>query len=129
MKEPSILLLTKDAYLQAVLTDVLTGFQARTLYASDVTEALQLVCRNSGHLDLAVIEFAHGCHGMTLLSAVEICQPDVPIIAITANARYDAKALLCAKDLAACLTKPVRRTELKIAIEEALTTDLFLQTA
>lgn len=50
----------------------------------NVAEALRVVCERAP-LNLAVIDFDDGCHGMTLLSALNVCQPALPVIAVTSR--------------------------------------------
>ena len=67
---------------------------------------------------LFVIDFDDGCHGITLLSAIQTCRPELPIIVVTSSDAYQAAAIVFANGVEACLAKPISAAELKIVIEE-----------
>jgi CheY-like chemotaxis protein len=88
------------------------------LIAHEPGDALQIICHQGKQLDLAVIDFEDGCHGMTLLTAIQTCCPEVPLVAIVPASSdvYHASALAYANGATACLTKPVSSNELEVAI-------------
>ena len=129
MKPKLVLLLTRETTFQALLVEALFGSGAIVLVAHTVTDALRLVCARGPELDLAVIDFDDGCHGMTLLSAIQTCQPDLAVIVATSNDVYHAAAVAYANGAAACLAKPISAAELKIVIEELAETKLLLEAA
>jgi DNA-binding NarL/FixJ family response regulator len=88
------------------------------LLARNAGDALQIVCARGRELDFAVIDFADGCHGLTLLSALHTCHPELPMIVVTSSDAHDAAALLYANDVQACLAKSISTAELEIAISE-----------
>jgi len=88
------------------------------LVARNAGETLQIVCSRGKELDLAVIDFDDGCHGMTLLSALNTCQPVLSIIVVTSSDAYHAAAITYVNNVAACLAKPILDGELRIVIEE-----------
>jgi len=120
-----ILLLTPDQQLEELLSEDLLGKGAIALVARNADEALQIVCSRGKELDLAVIDFDDGCHGMTLLSALNTCQPTLSIIVVTSSDAYHAAAIAYANNVAACLAKPILAGEFRILVEEV--TELRLQ--
>lgn len=111
-----ILLLTRDARFQILLSEALCAGGAIVRVVRNVGEALGVVCERAP-LNLAVIDFDDGCHGMTLLSALNVCQPNLPVIAVTSSDVYHATALGYANGAAACLAKPISAVELRTVIE------------
>ena len=118
MNPPTILLLTRDDALQKILNQALSDTEAIVLRADNIGDALQIVCRHGRGLSFAMIDFAGGCHGMTLLNALKMCRPHLPLIVTTSDDVYHASMLAYANDVAACLAKPIFAAELKIVIEE-----------
>jgi DNA-binding NtrC family response regulator len=113
-----VLLLTRDREFQNTVAQSLIDEGIVVLLARNVGDALQIVCRRGRELDFAIIDFADGCHGLTLLSALEMCRPELPMVVATSSDAYHAAALLCANDVRACLAKPISTTELEIVIHE-----------
>ena len=118
MNSQMILLLTRDEELQKVLNQALGDAEAMVLRADNIGDALQIVCQHGRKLGFAVIDFAGGCHGMTLLNALKMCRPSLPLIVTTSDDVYHASMLAYANDVAACLAKPILPAELKIVIQE-----------
>jgi CheY-like chemotaxis protein len=82
MNTPVILLLTNDNELEDVVADSLLQIGGVSHLTRDPGDALEIIC--SVHdLDVAVIDFEHGPHGMTLLSAISTLREDLPVIVIT----------------------------------------------
>ena len=121
MKPRLILLLTRDPEFEEVLTQALRGDDTTVLVSHTIESALQTVCSRGRELDIAVIDFADGCHGMTLLRAIKTCRADLPIIVVTSSDLYHAAALAYANDVKGCLAKPVTGAELKLVLEELRT--------
>jgi DNA-binding NtrC family response regulator len=124
-----VLLLTQDPALQISLKRALARDDSAIFVAHDSGEALQAVCTHANELDFAVIDFADGCHGMTLLSAVQICHPALPIVVVTSTDPYHVAAIAYANGVEACLAKPVSAEELQIVIHELAETKLQLEAA
>ena len=82
MKTPVILLLTNDNGLEDLVADALSAIGGVSHLTRDAGDALETVC-GVHDLDLAVIDFEHGPHGMTLLSAISTLREDLPVIVIT----------------------------------------------
>jgi DNA-binding NtrC family response regulator len=112
-----VLLLTHDPQFEKLLIEALAEPSATVLVAQSVGDALQIVCTRSNELDLAVID-RDDCHGMTLLSAINACRHELPIVVMTSSDAYHCAALAYANGAAACLAKPVTATELSCAIRE-----------
>ena len=129
MAAHSVLLLTQDPGLQISLKQALAKQDAAIVVAHDAGEALQTVCTVGKELDLAVIDFGHGCNGMTLLSAVQICRPALAIIVISSSDAYHTAAIAYANGVEACLAKPVTAEELEIVIHELAEPKLQLEAA
>lgn len=117
MNPRCILLLTHDVGFHTLLNRALPDGEVIVHVAGNANEALRVVCERAENLDLAVIDFDDGCHGMTLLSALNACQPDLPIIALISRDAYHAAAVGYANGAAACLAKPISAAELRTVIE------------
>ena len=72
MKTPIILLLTNDPKLEDCVAHVLRQSGGLSHLAHSADDALQIVCGTGRELDLAVIDFESGPHGMTLLSTMSM---------------------------------------------------------
>jgi DNA-binding NtrC family response regulator len=83
----------------------------------DASDALETIC-GVDDIDLAIIDFEHGPHGMTLLSAISTLRGNLPVIVITHDDEEHVEAVAYTNGAAACLAKPVLATELVSAIRE-----------
>jgi ActR/RegA family two-component response regulator len=125
-----ILLLTPDRDFETILTKaVIASGPAVVLVARTVGDALQIVCTRGRELDFAVVDFDDGCHGMTLLSALDACRHELPVVVVTSNDVYHAAAVAYANGVAACLAKPIGVSDLEIVIRELQNPKLELETA
>ena len=122
-----VLLLTQDPQLQISLKQALAKKDPAILIAHNANDALQIICSRGKEIDLAVIDFADGCHGMTLLSALHNCQPALPVVVVTSSDAYHAAAIAYANRVEACLAKPVTPRELEIVIDELAQPKLQLE--
>jgi len=129
MTPHSVLLLTEDRALQISLQQALAKEDATIRIVHGADEALQAVCTRGKELDLAVIDFADGCHGMTLLSAVQTCQPALPVVVVISTDTYHAAAVAYANGVEACMAKPVTAEELEIVIHDLAEPKLQLEAA
>lgn len=127
MSYQTALLLTTDRELEKTCWDV--SPEGWLFVARDPGEALQVVCQQGKELDLAVIDFGEGCHGMSLLSAVQICRPGLPILVVISNDTYRAAAVAYANGVDAVLAKPVTTEELGIVINKLTKPKLLLEAA
>ena len=118
MKPRLVLLLTRDISFQRLLSQSLYDGGAIILVAHNINDALQLICSRGSEFDLAVIDFDDGRHGMTLLSAIQTCQPPLAVVVVTSSDVYHAAAIAFANGVEACLAKPISVAELRIVIEE-----------
>ena len=112
VKAPCVVLLTSDAALEDVVADALLATGGISHLARNAGDALQIVCGTGRDLDLAVIDFEHGPHGMTLLKAVDACRKDFPIIVIMREDQQHVEPLARANGAIACFSKPVAAEQL-----------------
>jgi CheY-like chemotaxis protein len=118
MKTPIILLLTNDCDVEELVAEVLAQVGGVSHLTLDAGEALQTVCAVHD-LDLAIVDFEHGPHGMTLLGAINTLREDLPIIVITRDDEKHVEALAYANGATACFPKPVLAAQLARTIREA----------
>jgi len=111
-----VLLLTRDDEFEKLLKEAFLESAATILIARNVDDALQIVCTRGAELDLAVID-RDDCHGINLLSAINACQHNLPIVVVTSGDTYHCAALAYANGAAACLVKPIAAAELRLAIQ------------
>lgn len=112
-----MLLLTNDGGLEDSVAQALLEIGGVSHLTRDAGDALQTVC-GVHDLDLAVIDFEHGPHGMTLLGAINTCREHLPVIVITRDDDKHVEALAYANGATACFPKPVSATQLATAIHE-----------
>jgi DNA-binding NtrC family response regulator len=112
VKTPAILLLTNDPRLEESVAQALREIGGLSHLTQSAGDALQLICTIGQDLDLAVIDFEHGPHGMTLLSAVNTCRADFPMIVICRDDEKYVEALAYANGATVCLPKPVSAAQL-----------------
>jgi DNA-binding NtrC family response regulator len=122
MKERRALLFTSDAEFESAIRQALLGTNIILLVARTVGDALQIVCQRGHDLDLAIMTFSEGCHGMTLLSAIHGCHEQLPTIVVVEKDSGHASALAYANGASICLRKPVSREELTNAIADLQST-------
>jgi DNA-binding NtrC family response regulator len=121
MKAPVILLLTREPRVEILFAKALLEKgrgKAVVVVARNIDDALQAVCTRGDELDFAVIDFDDGCHGMTLLSAINMLREELPIMVLISSDTYRAAALAYANGAAACLAKPMTAAELVLSIRE-----------
>jgi DNA-binding NtrC family response regulator len=117
MNTPVILLLTNDNGLEDSVADSLSQIGGVSHLTRDPGDALEIIC--SVHdLDVAVIDFEHGPHGMTLLSAISTLREDLPVIVITRDDEEHVEELAYANGATACFTKQAVATQLANTIHE-----------
>src|SRR5881275_1534609 len=88
-----ILLLTIDPIIEDVITKALLQNTDTVCIARTVADAMRIVSRNGSELELVVIDFDHGPHGMTLISAIKTCRNSLPILALIPPGDEHAKIL------------------------------------
>ena len=87
----------------------LSGIGGISHLTRDAGDALEIIC-GVHDLDLAIIDFEHGPHGMTLLSAISALREDLPVIVITRDDEEHVEALAYANGATACFqSRPWRR--------------------
>ncbi len=121
MKTTVLLLLTNDNALEDSVAEALLELGGVSHLKRDAGDALETVC-GVHDLDLAVIDFEHGPHGMTLLSAISMLREDLPIIVITHDDEKHVEALAWANGATVCFSKPVSTKQLVVAIREFCST-------
>jgi DNA-binding NtrC family response regulator len=117
MKTPVILLLTNDNALEDSVADALSEIGGVSHLTRDPGDALEIIC-SMRDIDVAVIDFEHGPHGMTLLSAISTLREDLPVIVITRDDEEHVEALAYANGATACFSKQAVATQLVDAIRE-----------
>ena len=117
MKTPIMLLLTNDNQLEDLVADALSGIGGISHLTRDAGDALEIIC-GVHDLDLAIIDFEHGPHGMTLLSAIGMLRADLPVIVIAHDDGKHVEALAYTNGAAACFSKPISTKQLVAAIRE-----------
>ena len=117
MKTPIILLLTNDNELEDVVAGSLSEIGGVSHLTRDPGDALEIVC-GVHDLDVAVIDFEHGPHGMTLLSAISTLREDLPVIVITRDDEEHVEELAYANGAMACFSKQAVATRLANTICE-----------
>ena len=117
MKTPVILLLTNDNELEDSVADSLSEIGGVSHLTHDAGNALEIIC--SVHdLDVAIIDFEHGPHGMTLLSAISTLREDLPVIVITRDDEEHVEELAYANGAMACFEKQAVAARLRSTIRE-----------
>lgn len=117
MKTPVILLLTDDNHLEELVAHALSAIGGVSHLTRDAGDALDTIC-GVQDLDLAVIDFEHGPHGMTLLSAISTLREDLPVIVITRDDEEHVEELAYANGATACFSKQAVSTQLANTICE-----------
>jgi CheY-like chemotaxis protein len=117
MKTTVMVLLTNDSELEDAVAEVLLELGGVSHLTSDASHALETVC-GVPDLDIAIIDFEHGPHGMTLLSAIRMLRGDLPVIVITHDDEKHVEALAYTNGATACFSKPVSTTQLVATIRE-----------
>ena len=85
MKPRLILLFTPDRTFDQLVREAFLGAGAIVVIARNVADALQIVCQRGRGLGFTLLDFDGDCHGMTLLSAVNTCFEQLPILATTSK--------------------------------------------
>ena len=117
MKAPVMLLLTSDNELEEAVADALSEIGGISHLTRAAGDTLETIC-GVADLDLAIIDFEHGPHGITLLSAIGALREDMPVIVITRDNEQHVEALAYANGATACLSKQAVATELANAIRK-----------
>jgi CheY-like chemotaxis protein len=112
-----MLLLTNDNELEESVADALSEIGGISHLTCAAGDALETIC-GVADLDLAIIDFEHGPHGMTLLSAISTLRENLPVIVITHDDEEHVEALAYANGATACFSKQAVPTQLANAIRE-----------
>ena len=114
---PVMLLLTDDKDLEGLVADALSEIGAISHLTRDAGDAVDIIC-GVDNLDLAIIDFEHGPHGMTLLRTINVLRDNMPVIVITRNDEKHVEALAYANGATACLSKQLVPTQLAITARQ-----------
>jgi FOG: CheY-like receiver len=123
MKTPVILLLTNDNGLEDLVARALSEIPGISHLARDAGDALEIIC-GVRDLDLVIIDFEHGPHGMTLLNAISTLREDLPVIVITQDDEKHVEEVAYANGATACFAKQAVATQLANTIRELCTPTL-----
>ena len=129
MTARTVLLFTRDAILDQYTAQALLDTGAVVYSVHNTDDALQIVCQRGDELDFAIIDFEDGCHGMTLLKAVNACRSELPILVVTHGDSEHAAALAYASGAAACLARPFTSWTLAETIKQCCGTERHLALA
>ena len=123
MKTPVMLLLTNDNELEELVANALSKIGGISHLTRDAGDALETIC-GVNDLDVAIIDFEHGPHGMTLLTAISVLREDRPVIVITRDDEQHVEALAYTNGATACLSKQAVATQLANTIRQLCTSRL-----
>jgi DNA-binding NtrC family response regulator len=115
MKTLVTLVLTDDSELEELIADALSEIGAISHLTRDAGDAMDIIC-GVDDLDLAIIDFEHGPHGMTLLNAIGTLREDLSVIVITRDDEQHVEALAYANGATACFSKQAVATQLEKTI-------------
>jgi DNA-binding NtrC family response regulator len=118
MKEPLILLFTRDRDFARSVREAVSETGATVPVARDVRDGLQIVWQCGRELDFALMDFDDGCRGRTLLSAVHNCYERLPVVVTTSEKAEHACFLAYANGARTCLKKPLSVAVLAKAIAD-----------
>lgn len=116
MKSGLVLLLTRDVELEQQSATAAAASNARLIVARTVGVALEIIYQRGRELDLIVIDFDNGTHGMALLSALRLSRADLPLVGLTSTDPDQSTELGYADGAACCLSKPMNAAELEMVI-------------
>jgi CheY-like chemotaxis protein len=125
MKTPVMLLLTNDNELEDLVARALSEIGSISHLTRDANDALEMVC-GVEDLDIVIIDFEHGPHGMTLLRAISVIRENMPVIVITRDDEEHVEALAYANGATACLSKQAVATQLANRTRQLCTSRLEL---
>jgi DNA-binding response OmpR family regulator len=117
MKTPIMLLLTNDSELEESVADAVSEVGAISHLTRDAGDALEIIC-GVDDLDVVIVDFEYGPHGMTLLRAIRALREDKLVIVITRDDEEHVEALAYANGATTCLSKQAVTTQLANAIHQ-----------
>ena len=112
-----MLLLTNDNEVEELVADALLEIGAIRHLTHDAGDALETIC-GVNDLDVAIVDFEHGPHGMTLLNAISTLRESLPRIVITRDDEEHVQALAYANGSSACLSRKAVATKLANTIRQ-----------
>jgi len=121
-KGKSILIIDDDTAMLRAVTKVLAGAGAVVTSANWAGDAMQHLTNKTERFDLIITDLRMPIlGGETILGAVSIALPKVPVIVITAFGDPELKAQCLETGAAAFLEKPLDTSQLLAVIEHVLT--------
>jgi DNA-binding NtrC family response regulator len=118
MNGKSILIIADEAAMLRALNKVLTGAGATVTSPSWAGEAMEHLTNRSERFDLIITDLRMPIlGGQTILGAVAIALPEVPVIIITAFGNAELEAQCLRQGAAAFLEKPLDTPQLVAAID------------
>lgn len=121
IKGKLLLIIDDDAAMLRALSKVLTGEGARVTSACCAAEAMEHLTNKWEKFDLIITDLRMPIlGGQTILAAVAVAFPEVPVIVITAFGTPDIEAQCLGQGAAAVLEKPLDTPQLLAAIERVL---------
>jgi DNA-binding NtrC family response regulator len=117
----SILVVDDDAAMLRALSKVLSGEGAAVNKASRAEEALRYLADKQGRFDLVITDLCMpDLGGTSVLDAVKVAFPEVPVIIITAFGNPELRTQCLRRGAAAFLEKPVDAVALLAGIARVL---------
>ena len=114
----SVLIVDDDAAMLRALGKVLSGERYEVSCASWVEEAMEQLAERKKPFDLVITDLRLPfVNGKSILNAVKVAFPKVPVIVITAFGSPEMKTECLAQGAAAFLEKPLDTQQLLMAIE------------
>jgi DNA-binding NtrC family response regulator len=123
-----VLLLTHDPNFERIVVQALEDTDAKILVRHDVDHAMHIGCSRITQFDLVIIDRSD-CHAITLLSALRTCRHDLPVVVVTSGDTGHCAALAYANGASACLAKPIKVADLKLALRDLCEPKLELANA
>lgn len=117
----SVLIVEDDAAMLRAVGKVLKGERYEVACASWVDEAIEHLASRKKPFDLVITDLRLPfVNGKSILNAVKVAFPNVPVIIITAFGSPEMKAQCLAEGASAFLEKPLDTPRLLAAIESVL---------
>jgi DNA-binding NtrC family response regulator len=115
----NILCVDDDSSIRMIIEDTLTRAGHRSLGASNVVEALQVLSHES--IDLIVSDYRMpGLTGLEFLALLQQEGLQIPLIMLTGHASIEHAVAAIKAGAIDYITKPIRAQQLELAVEQAL---------
>ena len=128
MKEKIVLLVDADGDSEGFVLEAAARTGRGVLTAKTSRDAFKIIRDELHRLDLVIVDFDPGAHGLALLEAISGCADTPAMIVITALEESYMKPISQEHGAAACLGKPITIARLKSTLDKvsanwALTSD------